>query len=417
MNSFFVVIICALMAEYIISLSASMLNLKALKPEPPASVDDIYEPEEYRKSQEYARDTTRFGVVTNTFQLALLLAVWLAGGFNLLDQTLRSWNYPSIINGLMFIGSLGIGYMLITLPLGIYSTFIIEERFGFNKTTPGTFVEDRVKAILLAVVVGGALLTAVLALFEYAGSLAWLYCWGSITVVSIVLQFIAPTWIMPMFNKFTSMESGELRDRIYSYASSVDFKIDNILVMDGSRRSSKANAFFTGFGSRKRIALFDTLIEKHTVSELIAILAHEIGHYKKNHILQNMVFGIIHTGVLFFMLSFLLDTQGMYDAFFMEAQSIYAGLLFFGLLYTPVNLGLSVVLHWVSRQHEFDADLWAVGTVDEPLSLVSGLKKLAADNLSNLSPHPLLVLLDYTHPPLVERINAIKEQAAHKYRT
>ena len=414
LNAFFAIIVAALALEYVLSMSAKLLNLRALEPEPPEALDDIYDPAEYRKSQEYTRAKTRFDLASKSFNLALLLAFWFLGGFNLLDEAVRGMEYPSIVDGLLFIGVLGIGFMVANLPFDVYSTFIVEERFGFNRTSPRTFVADRVKGMLLTIVLGGALLAVVLALFEYGGSLAWLYCWAAVSGITVVLEFVAPTWIMPLFSKFTPLEAGELRDRIFDYARSVGFKVGDIYVVDGSKRSTKANAFFTGFGSRKRIALFDTLVEKHTVPELVSVLAHEIGHYKKRHILHRMALGVAHTGVLFFFLSVFMGSQGLFDAFGMEERSIYAGLLFFGLLYTPIELGLSLVLFAISRRYEYEADRWTVETVDEPVHLVTGLKKLSADNLTNLSPHPLLVALEFTHPPLLQRVTAIEDAMARK---
>ena len=414
LNAFFVIIVAALALEYVLSMSAKLLNLKALEPKPPEALDDIYDAGEYRRSQEYTRAKTRFELASKSFSLALLLAFWFLGGFNLLDEAVRGLEYPSIVDGLLFIGVLGIGYMIVSLPFDVYSTFIIEERFGFNRTGPRTFVADRVKGLLLTIVLGGALLAVVLTLFEYGGSLAWLYCWAAVSGITVVLEFVAPTWIMPLFSKFTPLEAGDLRDRIFEYARSVSFKVGDIYVVDGSKRSTKANAFFTGFGSRKRIALFDTLVEKHTVPELVSVLAHEIGHYKKRHILHRMALGVAHTGVLFFFLSVFLGSQGLYDAFGMEERSIYAGLLFFGLLYTPIELGLSLVLFAISRRHEYEADRWTVETVDDPGDLVTGLKKLSADNLTNLSPHPLLVAMEFTHPPLLQRVTAIENAMARK---
>ena len=414
LNAFFAIIVAALALEYVLSMSAKLLNLRALEPEPPSALDDIYDPAEYRRSQEYTRAKTRFDLASKSFNLALLLAFWFLGGFNLLDEAVRGMEYPSIVDGLLFIGVLGIGFMVANLPFDVYSTFIVEERFGFNRTSPRTFVADRVKGMLLTIVLGGALLAVVLALFEYGGSLAWLYCWAAVSGITVVLEFVAPTWIMPLFSKFTPLEAGELRDRIFDYARSVGFKVGDIYVVDGSKRSTKANAFFTGFGSRKRIALFDTLVEKHTVPELVSVLAHEIGHYKKRHILHRMALGVAHTGVLFFFLSVFMGSQGLFDAFGMEERSIYAGLLFFGLLYTPIELGLSLVLFAISRRYEYEADRWTVETVDDPGHLVTGLKKLSADNLTNLSPHPLLVTLEFTHPPLLQRVTAIEDAMARK---
>jgi STE24 endopeptidase len=298
--------------------------------------------------------------------------------------------------------------MLLSLPFSVYSTFAIEERFGFNKTTPRTFILDLLKGMGLMAVIGGPLIAGILAFFEYTGAHAWLYCWAITTVVMLFLQFIAPTWIMPLFNKFTPLEEGELRERILAYARSVNFPLENLFVMDGSRRSTKSNAFFTGFGKRKRIALFDTLIAKHTVAELVSVLAHEIGHYKKKHILQGLIISILHSGVMFFLLSFFISHKGLFDAFYMDKMSLYTGLIFFSLLYTPIELILSIFLQIVSRKHEYEADRFAAETTHQPKEMISALKKLARDNLSNLTPHPFYVFLNYSHPPMLERIRAIR---------
>jgi STE24 endopeptidase len=228
--------------------------------------------------------------------------------------------------------------------------------------------------------------------------------------VTLFLQFIAPTWIMPLFNKFTPLEEGELRESIFSYARSVNFSLENLFVMDGSKRSTKSNAFFTGFGKHKRIALFDTLIEKHSVAELVSILAHEIGHYKKKHILQSMAISILHSGLMFFLLSIFISHKGLFDAFYMEQMSIYAGLIFFGMLYSPLELLLSIFLQIFSRKNEYEADRFAVETTDTPETMVNALKTLSVHNLSNLTPHPFYVFLNYSHPPVLERIQALRQR-------
>jgi STE24 endopeptidase len=406
-NPFFFIILFALLIEYATRVVAHLLNLKSLRAEPPPALEGVYKPEDYRKSQEYVRTNTRFAFVTSTFSLAVLLSFWFAGGFNYLDQIVRSWGFVPILNGLFYIGILLVGYSLLTLPFSIYRTFVIEERFGFNRTTPRTFLVDRVKGLGLAVLIGAPLLAGILALFEYAGYHAWLYCWIAFTGFSLIWQYVAPTWIMPLFNKFTPLEPGELKEAILNYARSVDFPIKNVFVMDGSKRSSKSNAFFTGFGRNKRIALFDTLIKRHTMPELIAMLAHEIGHYKKKHILQGTIINILHAGVLFFVLSILLGSPGLYEAFYMEQQSIYSGILFFGLLYTPLEMVLSVIMNALSRRNEYEADRFAAETIQHPQHLIEALKKLYAGNLSNLMPHPFYVFLNYSHPPLLQRMRAI----------
>jgi STE24 endopeptidase len=407
MNPFFFVILFALLLEYAIGVAANLLNLRSLTSEVPPELEGVYPPEDYRKSQEYIRTNTRFDFITSTFSLVVLLSFWFAGGFNYVDQIVRSWGFTPVLNGLFYIGILLMGYGLLTLPFSIYHTFAIEERFGFNRTTRRTFLMDRIKGLGLAALIGAALLSAVLALFQYVGYHAWVYCWIAVTVFSLIMEYVAPTWIMPLFNKFTPLEPGELKEAILNYARSVGFPIKNVFVMDGSRRSSKSNAFFTGFGHNKRIALYDTLIEKHTVPELIAVLAHEIGHHKKKHILQGTIINIVHFGVLFFVLSIFLGSPGLYDAFYMQQQSVYSGILFFGLLYTPLEIILSVAMNALSRKNEYEADRFAAETVEHPQHLTEALKKLYAGNLSNLTPHPFYVFLNYSHPPLLQRVRAI----------
>jgi STE24 endopeptidase len=296
---------------------------------------------------------------------------------------------------------------VLSLPFDLYATFIIEERFGFNKTTWRTYVMDLLKGLLLALLLGTPLLAAVLAFFQYAGPHAWWYCWIGVTLYMLVVQFIAPTWIMPLFNKFTPLEEGQLRSAILSYAKAINFPLENVFQMDGSRRSAKSNAFFTGFGRHKRIVLFDTLIQRHTVKELVAVLAHEMGHYKKKHIRQGLILGILQTGLMLFLLSHFIAYQGLFDAFFMPRQSVYAGLLFFAMLYTPIDFFVGILMQILSRKNEAAADQFAAETTRDPGSMVAALKKLSVDNLSNLTPHPFYVFLNYAHPPVLQRIQSL----------
>jgi STE24 endopeptidase len=409
MNVYSIIILAALASEFILELVANLLNLKVLRLELPASLAGVYKAEDYRKSQEYMRASTRFGLVTSSFGLFVLLVFWFAGGFNNFDQIVRAWEFGPVMSGLLYIGILFLARSILMLPFNIYGTFVIEARFGFNRTTPCTFLLDRVKGLSLGLLLGGPLMAAILALFQYGGSYAWLYCWGAVTIFSLAMQYVAPTWIMPLFNKFTPMSPGELKEAVLAYARSVNFPVKNVLVMDGSKRSSKSNAFFTGFGRNKRIALFDTLIQQNSTPEMVAVLAHEIGHYKKNHIIQGMVIGILQTGVVFFLLSLFLNSLGLTQAFYMAQSSVYAALLFFGLLYTPIDLGLSIIMQMISRTHEYEADRFAANTIDEPNHLVDALKKLSTSNLSNLTPHPFYVFLNYSHPPLLQRIQTIQD--------
>ncbi|MFW6151774.1 MAG: M48 family metallopeptidase, partial [Verrucomicrobiota bacterium] len=277
-----------------------------------------------------------------------------------------------------------------------------------NKTTPKIFVLDLVKTIILLAVFGGSAFVIVLWLFQEVGESAWIYCWITLTILQVAIMFVAPYVILPLFNKYTPLEEGELRSRIEQYAESQNFRIKGVYKMDGSKRSSKSNAFFTGFGRSKRIVLFDTLIEKHTVDELVTVIAHEMGHYKKKHVPQAMVRSIVKTGLMFFLLSLFIDNPGLFEAFGMEHMSIYAGFIFFGFLFAPVSMALSLFETALSRKHEYESDNYAVKTTGQPEVLINALKKLSVDNLGNLTPHPLKVIVGYSHPPVLDRIQAIR---------
>lgn len=412
MNVYAVIILAALLAEYVLNVVSDLLTLRHLKPELPAEFRDTFEEDEYERAQDYTRTRTRFGLISSTFGLIVLLAFWFAGGFEWLDTLVRGWGFGPIGTGLLYIGLLVLGRGALSLPFSVYSTFVIEDRFGFNETTPKTFVLDLLKSLALGVAIGGPLLAAILWFFQSTGAYGWVYAWIVVTAVMLLLQFFAPRYLMPIFNDFEPLEEGDLRESILSYADAVDFPVDEVYVMDGSRRSNKANAFFTGFGSNRRIVLFDTLVEQLGGEELLAVVAHEMGHYKRHHIPQRIALSVVHTGVLFLLLSVFLQVEGLFEAFYVDEPSVYTGLLFFGLLYSPVDLLLSLPLNAWSRHHEFQADRFAVETTDRPETLVSGLKRLAETNLSNLTPHPLTVALDYSHPPLLDRIEAIRATPA-----
>src|SRR5712691_4275003 len=412
MNVYAVIVLSTLLLDYTLNLLADFCNLRALRHELPAEFVDVHDAAAYRKSQEYTRVQTRFGILTSTCMLAVTLGFWCAGGFQALDVWVRSWHLGLIWTGLAYIGLLVLGKGLLALPFTLYDTFVIEARFGFNQTTLATFLADLLKGLGLAVALGGPLLAGVMAFLAYAGPYAWVYCWLALTVFTLGLQWLAPTWIMPLFNTFTPLESGTLKDAILGYARTVNFAVEDVFVIDGSRRSSKSNAFFTGLGKHKRIALFDTLIAGHTVPELVAVLAHESGHYKKQHVLRTTVLSIVHMGVMFFLLSVFLTHAGLFQAFYVHQPSVYAGLVFFGMLYTPLALVLSIGLHILSRRHEYEADRFAVNTIEEPVAMVQALKTLSVHNLSNLTPHPFYVFLHYSHPPMLQRLQAIQAAAA-----
>jgi len=408
MNIFGIVILATILFSYFLELVTDYLNLKSLKPELPSEFSGVYDADKYKKSQEYTRVNTKFGFITSTFDLIVMLIFWFSGGFNFIDQLVRSWNLNSILSGISFIGIIMVLKGIIDFPFSVYSTFVIEEKFGFNKTTVKTFIADMIKGIFLGLILGIPLLGGILWFFEAAGTLAWIYCWAATTVFTLIIQFVAPTWIMPLSNKFTPLEEGELKTSIMNYAKSVDFSIQNVFVIDGSKRSSKSNAYFTGFGKNKRIALYDTLIAQQSVEELTAVIAHEIGHYKMKHIQKSMIISFGQMGVTFFLLSLFISNRNLFDVFFMTEISYYAGLIFFGMLYSPVEMILGIFLQMFSRKNEFEADHYAVETYSNKNSLIEALKKLSVHNLSNLTPHPLNVFLNYSHPPVMERINAIR---------
>jgi STE24 endopeptidase len=407
LNIYLFVILASLGASWFLGVLSNVLTIRALQPEPPVELVDVFDNEKYAKSQGYARATLQFSNIVDTLSTLFIFGVILFGGFNWLDIQVRALELAPIWTGLVYIGSLSILFWAVSLPFEIYQTFVLEHRFGFNTTTVGTFVADRFKGVVLTAILGGGLLTGVLYFFERAGDVAWLWCWGLAVAFSLAVTYVAPIWILPLFNKFTPLEKGALRDSLEAYAAKADFELDGIFVMDGSKRSTKGNAFFTGFGGRKRIALFDTLIEEQTSEEITAVLAHEVGHAKRGHIRKRLIVGSLKTGVVFYLMSLFMTSPGLFAAFGMEHISIYAGLIFFGLLYTPVSLVLAVVANCVSRKHEFEADDFAAKTTGQPGAMVSALKKLSASNLTNLTPHPLTVWLEYSHPPVLERVRAL----------
>ena len=409
MNIYAIIILTALLLDFVMNLVADLLNLKALDKELPDEFEEVYDEETYRESQQYTKVRTRFGVFTSAFNLAVLLLFWFAGGFNWLDQVVRGWELGAIWTGLTYIGFLVFFKSVLSLPFSIYSTFVIEEKFGFNETTPKTFVLDILKGLGLSVVIGGPVLAGILIFFTYFEQYGWLYAWGAVSLFTLLMQYVAPRWIMPLFNKFEPLDDEQLREKIENYAERVQFPLREIYVMDGSKRSSKSNAFFTGFGKNKRVVLYDTLIEKHSEDELVSVLAHEIGHYKKKHIYKNMAISILHTGVMFLLLSIFLHSEGLFEAFYMDDPSVYAGLIFFGLLFAPIEMILSIFMQMLSRKYEYEADRFAAET-HRSESMVQALKRLSKDNLSNLTPHSFYVFLNYSHPPVLKRIRAIKRR-------
>ncbi len=408
MNIIAVIILATLIADVCLNVLADFLNLKRAELDPPEAFKAVYDADRRDRSLAYLRVNTRFGWLTTAVTLPAMLLFWFGKGFPFLDAWVRSLVQGPVASGLLYIGILALLSSALSLPFSVYDTFVIEARFGFNKTNWSTFITDRIKGILVSVLLGAPLLAGILAFFEYAGANAWWCCWIVVTVYMMAAQVIVPLWIMPLFNKFDPIEPGPLKTAVMDYARSIRFPLEDIYMMDGSRRSTKSNAFFTGFGKNKKIVLFDTLIRRHTIPELVAVLAHEMGHYKKKHILQGAVIGVIQAGIMLYLLSLFISLPALFDAFFMDATSVYAGLVFFGMLYAPIDLFTGVFVRMLSRRNEFAADRFSADTTDDAPSLADALIKLSADNLSNPHPHPLHVFLNHSHPPAAERIKALR---------
>lgn len=407
MNAIGLFILFAVAGDFLLHLTADILNLKRLSTDLPDAFQGWYDARRYKTSQAYLRVNTRFKWAGSVADIALFLMLWFGRGFPILDHWVRDAGQHPVIRGLLYIGALVLLKWAVSLPFSAYSTFVIEDRFGFNRTTWKVFVSDMAKRAALGGILGGALVAAVLGFFEYAGPRAWWVCWLAVVLFMLAMQIAVPAWIMPLFNRFSPLPSGELKTAIMAYAEAIGFSLKNVFVMDGSKRSGKANAFFTGFGRGKRIVLYDTLIERHSPKELVAILAHEMGHYRKRHVFWMLAAGILQAGVMFYLLSLFISSPLLFEAFYMEAPSVYAGLVFFGFLYAPVDFFTGIVMQHVSRKNEFAADRFAVETTADPESFAVALKKLAVHNLSNLTPHPLYVFLNHSHPPVLERLKAI----------
>jgi STE24 endopeptidase len=406
-ESLLVLLLIIISVDFVLNKILEYLNIKNMKPELPESVRDIYDEEKYKKSIAYSRVNNKFGLLTSTLSFVLSFALLGTGFFGWYDGLISSYFSNATVVSLVFFGSLMLVSDLINTPFQVYGTFVIEEKFGFNKTTPRIFLLDKLKGYLLGAILGGIILIALLKLMEWFGPQFWIYFWIVIALFMLFMNMFYTTLILPLFNRLTPLQDGELKTAIEDYSRKVRFPLDNIFVIDGSKRSAKSNAFFSGIGKKKKIVLYDTLIENHSNDELVAVLAHEVGHFKKKHIVSGYVLSIMQTGLTLFLMSLIIFSPTMSQALGGEQFAIHLNLLAFGILYSPISEFISIFMNVLSRRNEFEADAYASDTFNGTY-LQSALKKLSVDNLSNLFPHPAYVFLHYSHPPLLQRLGALE---------
>ncbi|BFP42706.1 M48 family metallopeptidase [Flavobacteriaceae bacterium GF1] len=403
----FYTIIGILVVQYLMDTILDYLNTKHFLKQIPEELQDIFDAEDYQKAQEYHRENYRLGLLKDGISLVLVLLFLIFGGFGIVDNFVREYTDNGILQALGFFGILALGSSIVSIPLSYYQTFFIEEKYGFNKTTKATFHLDILKSGLLSVLMGGGLLALVIWFLEWAGANFWLYIWFIAIVFMVSLNLFYSKLLVPLFNKQTPLEAGDLKMAIENYAKKVGFDLKNIFVIDGSKRSTKANAYFSGFGKQKRVTLYDTLIKDLDEEEIVAVLAHEVGHYKRKHIVFNMLASIALTGIMLYILSLFINYPQLSLSIGVQEESYHAGLLAFFLLYSPISIVTGLLMNHLSRKFEFQADDYAKNTfASNPL--ISSLKKLSKNNLSNLTPHPAYVFVHYSHPPLIERIKNLK---------
>jgi STE24 endopeptidase len=399
----FAIIVGLVCLGYALDRSLELLNLRRMHPELPERLRAFYDEDKYRRSQQYLREKGRFGLLGSTLSFAVTLVVLLTGGLGMLDGWLRGGIEDEFLLALAFFGILAAASDVLGIPFALYDTFVIEAKYGFNKTTPKTWILDKLKGLVLGATLGAGVLFIFIWLVDRWQEDFWIWFWIVITVVTLLFQFLYTSVLLPIFNKLKPLEDGELRAMIQTYSSKVAFPLDNILVMDGSKRSTKANAFFSGFGSRKRIVLFDTLIAQMTPQEILAVLAHEVGHYKRRHIMQGLVIGVLNMGLILFILSRLISAPALSEALGATQPGIHMSLVAFALLFSPISRLTGLGMNLLSRKNEYEADAFARETyAAQPLE--SALIKLHVENLSNLDPHPAYVFVHYSHPTLLQRI-------------
>lgn len=406
-TTLFYIILAIIIIDFLFEKYLDALNAKHYDDPIPPSLQDVFDEEEYQKSQRYKKSRYIFGLVSSTFSVLVLLAFLLLDGFDFVDSLARSVSDNPVVIGLVFFGIIMIASDILSLPFSYYSTFVIEEEFGFNKTTKKTFFLDKLKSWGMMIIVGGGILALIIWFYQFAGDDFWWYAWILVAVFSIFLNMFYAKLIVPIFNKQSPLPEGSLRNKIEAYAEKEGFTLEKIFVIDGSKRSTKANAYFSGFGSEKRVTLYDTLLNDLEEEEIVAVLAHEVGHYKKNHIIINMVLSILVTGFTLWLLSLFVGNPVLSAAMGVEKPGFHIGLIAFGILYSPISELTGIIMNYLSRKFEYQADNFAKQTFSAA-PLISGLKKLSKNSLSNLTPHPTYVFVHYSHPPLYKRFRNLQ---------
>jgi len=407
-STLFNILITILLIKFVIDSVLNHLNAKHFNDTLPNDISDVYEINEYQQSQSYKKTNHNFSKITSLFSLITTLLFFFFNGFSIVDEIARGFSNNIIIITLIFFGIIIIGSDIISIPFSLYKTFVIEEKFGFNKSTKKLFFLDKIKGLLMTIILGGSILSIITWFYEFTGNYFWIYTWLLITTFSVFLNMFYSKLIVPLFNEQTILEEGDLKNEIVKYVNSVGFKANNIYVLNGSKRSTKANAYFSGFGNQKRITLYDTLINDLENNEIVAVLAHEVGHYKRKHILYNLTSSIILTGFAFFVLSLFIKTPVLSLALGVSHPSFHIGLIAFGILYSPVSQILGVFMNYMSRNFEYQADNYAKNTFSAS-PLISSLKKLSKNSLSNLTPHYLYVFFHFSHPTLLDRIKNLNK--------
>ncbi|MDP4600571.1 MAG: M48 family metallopeptidase [Polaribacter sp.] len=406
-TNLFYTIISILLFDFLFYSYLTFLNNKRFDDKIPEKLADVYDEEAYKKSQAYKKENAKFSRMTSLFSISLTMLFFFLEGFKFVDDLARNYTNNPILVALLFFGIILLGSDILTTPFSYYQTFVIEEKFGFNKSTKKIFWTDKLKGWLMSIILGGGILSIIMLFYKYSGADFWIYTWVLIAVFTVFMNLFYAKLIVPIFNKQTPLGEGELKTAIENYAQKVGFTLQNIFVIDGSKRSTKANAYFSGFGSQKRITLYDTLINDLETEEIVAVLAHEVGHYKRKHIIFNLIVSLLLTGFMLYLVSLFISSPLLSSALSVSIPSFHIGLIAFGILYSPISEITGLFMNYVSRKFEYQADDYAKNTFDGRY-LVSSLKKLSKNSLSNLTPHPAYVFVQYSHPTLLQRIENLE---------